>query len=356
MSEDADILFEDRGHLGLITLNRPKAMNALTQGMCLALHERLDQWRDDENIHAVAIQGAGDKAFCAGGDVISLYESGQAFKDGDKTSNGWRLFFHDEYRMNAALHNFPKPYIALLDGITMGGGVGVSVHGSHRIATERTVLAMPETGIGLFPDVGGGYFMPRLPGEAGMYLALTGERIKAADCCYLGITQVCMPSSKIETLLNTLAGAANLDQYRVDEMIEDFASDPGPDTLARRSGKIDEIFGADSVEDIMKALQAETSGWAHEVLDRLKSKSPTAMKVTFRQLREGRKLNFADEISAEFRIANHTLQGHDFYEGVRAILIDKDNDPKWSPATLAEVSEQDVASHFEDLGPLELKF
>lgn len=349
MSAKTDILFDVSGRVGLVVLNRPNALNALTHGMCVALHARLDEWATSDDVDAVVVSGSGERAFCAGGDVVALYDSGLLWKAGDEKSTGWRNFFHDEYLMNAAIHHFPKPYISLLDGITMGGGVGISVHGSHRVATERTMLAMPETGLGLFPDVGGGYFMPRLPGEMGLYLALTGQRVLAADCCYLGITQVFVSSANLEGLVGELAKASSLDQHSVDEILEDVAGDPGETQVAPHAEDIDRLFAGDSVEVIMEALAGEESEWAETAHKFLSKKSPTSMKVTFRQLREGKRLGFDENIRNEFRLACRTLAGNDFYEGVRAILVDKDNAPKWAPATLGEVSDADIDAYFAPL-------
>lgn len=352
MSE-AEILFEPRGQIGLITLNRPKALNALNADMCLSLHQKLNEWAADDDVKAVVIIGEGERAFCAGGDVVSLYKSGMAYRDGDQNSLEWQRFFAEEYRMNTAIKEFKKPYIAILDGITMGGGVGVSVHGSFCIATERTMLAMPETGLGLVPDVGGGWFLPRLPGEVGMYLALTGDRLKAAETCALGITKGTVPSEKLEPLINSLAGDAS----GIDATLAEFYQDPGPGKLDPYLDKINDIFAKDSVEDILEGLEADGSEWALTWFGRLLKKAPTSMKVTFEQIRRGRDLeSFRENMKMEYRIVNHTILGHDFYEGVRAILIDKDNNPKWLPASLAEVSDETVARHFESLGENELEF
>lgn len=353
MNKSEDILFEHRGEIGLITLNRPKALNALNADMCLALREKLKEWAAEEGVKAVVIQGAGDKAFCAGGDVVALYKSGMAYRDGDQTSLEWQRFFREEYRMNTAIKEFPKPYIAILDGITMGGGVGVSVHGSHCIATERTMLAMPETGLGLVPDVGGGWFMPRLPGEVGMYLALTGDRLKAAETTDLGITAGFVPSENLDALINALGGDAS----DVDATLAEFFQDPGVSKLEPHSSQINEIFKGNSVEEILAGLEADGSEWAMTWHARLLKKAPTSMKVTFMQLRRGRNLEtFRENMKMEYRIVNHTIMGHDFYEGVRALLLDKDNNPKWSPAKLSEVSGEAVLKHFEKLGEAELEF
>ena len=255
--------------------------------------------------------------------------------------------------MNTAIKEFPKPYIAILDGITMGGGVGVSVHGSHCVATERTMLAMPETGLGLVPDVGGGWFMPRLEGEVGMYLALTGDRLRAPETCALGITSGVVPSEQLEALISALAD----DGSDVEATLEKFFQEPGASKLDPHLSEINEIFKGNSVEEILAGLEAEGSEWAMTWLARLLKKAPTSMKVTFLQMRRGRTIeNFRENMKMEYRIVNHTILGHDFYEGIRAILLEKDNNPKWAPGTLAEVSGEVVLKHFEKLGGDELEF
>lgn len=352
MSE-AEILFEKRGRIGLVTLNRPRALNALNEAMCTAHRKQLAEWEKDGSVQAVVVRGAGDKAFCAGGDVVSLYQSGRKWKEGDKSSLAWRDFFREEYRMNAAVQEFGKPYISLLDGITMGGGVGISIHGLHRIATENTVFAMPETGLGLIPDVGGGWFLPRLPGESGTYIALTGERLKAAETCALGLTGAMVPADKLEDLIAALAGDAS----DPGKTIAAFSASPGESRLQTRLEGIARIFSQDTVEEIMLALERDGSEWALTWHGRLLKKSPTSMKVTLRQLREGARLdNFRENMKMEFRIVNRILAGHDFYEGVRALLLDKDNAPEWKPASLDAVSDAAVAEHFAPLGGGELTF
>lgn len=355
MNQD-EIIFEVQGKLGLITLNRPKALNALTHAMCVALYEQLNEWRDDEAIGAVLVKGAGEKAFCAGGDVIALYNSGKAYKEGDKTSIAWREFFHDEYRMNAAIADFPKPYIALMDGFTMGGGVGVSVHGSHRVASENTKLSMPETGLGLIPDVGGGYFMPRLNGEMGMYLALTGARVKAGDCLELNICNYYVPSSENDNLIKALATEEKLDSVAVNSVLSQFAQKPDASSLLEYKEIIDNCFSKASLEEIIAALHFEGSSWSKTVVETLEKMSPTSLKVTFKQMRAGGKLSLHEGLQMEFRIVNRLLLGHDFYEGVRSILLDKDFAPNWQPERLNLVYDDDVEAYFEGLDELELKF
>lgn len=347
MTSNSDILFDQKGHVGLITLNRPKALNALNHGMAVALHKQLDTWAVEDSIHAVIITGSGEKGFCAGGDVVALYNSGLLWKEGgDAASTEWRDFFNDEYRMNSAIHHFPKPYIAIMDGITMGGGVGVSVHGSHRIATERTMMAMPETGLGLIPDVGGGYFLPRLPGQTGMFLALKGERVKAADCLYLGICQSYMNSAHIEGFIGTLASFDLVNEQIIAESIATFAETPEGGRLEAQREDIDRLFGADSLDQVFSNLNADNGEWALGQLAKLKKMSPTSMKVTFEQVRRGKDLAFNDNLVNEFRAVCQIMTGTDFYEGVRAILLDKDMAPKWSPVDFDGVTSPMVEAHF----------
>ncbi|HXV73443.1 MAG TPA: enoyl-CoA hydratase/isomerase family protein, partial [Sphingomonadales bacterium] len=246
-----------------------------------------------------------------------------------------------------------KPYISFWDGIVMGGGVGISIHGSHRVATEKTLFAMPETGIGMIPDVGGGWFLPRLPGNLGMYLALTGDRLKAAETCAFGLAQGFIPSAKIDEVLEALAASP----HRVDETLKSFYQGPGESRLHPHLNDIAKAFGGKTLEAVMLALENEDSEWALTWHGRLLKKSPASMKVTFRELREGARLkDFRENMKMEYRIVNRILGGHDFYEGVRALLIDKDNAPKWNPPELAAVSDSMVAAHFETLGPDELSF
>jgi len=330
-----EVLFERRGALGLITLNRPKALNALTHEMCLAMKAQLDQWARDDTVKTVVIRGTGERAFCAGGDIRALYDSGKA-----KTPYALE-FYRDEYRLNATIKHFPKPYVALMHGIVMGGGVGVSVHGSHRVVNETVTFAMPETGIGLFPDVGGSYFLPRLPGEIGMYLALTGERLKTADCVYAGIATHFVPGHATEELV-----AALQEGTEPDLVLRSFAGNPGAAPLADIRESIDRCFSEDSLDGVIVALDSDGSDWAKATLATLRKKSPTSLKVTFRQIREGARLGFDECMRMEYRMVHGIVAGHDFYEGVRAVILEKDNAPDWQPAGLAHVTDADVASYF----------
>lgn len=345
---DAEILFEVRGTLGLVTLNRPKALNALTASMCADLYKQLAVWAGDDRVRVVAVVGAGDKAFCAGGDVVKVARSTQAGTDDGQA------FFHTEYHMNVAISDFPKPYVSFVDGITMGGGVGISIPGDFWVATEKTLFAMPETGLGLFPDVGGGWFLPRLKGGAGMYLALTGARLKAADLLHLGIATHAAASAQVPALLQALEGASDAqDVARILEagqsagMID--RADPAP--ITQVSALVDAAFTAPTLAGVFERLRADGSDWAQKQLSILASKSPLSLALTFRQLQEGAKhTSFADNMAMEYRMVNRMAKSHDFLEGVRAILVDKDQAPVWQPATLDAVSDAEVDAFFAPLG------
>ena len=343
-----EILFEAAGGVGLVTLNRPQALNALTLAMVRALDARLRAWASDPKVRCVVVQGAGERAFCAGGDIRALYDSGQSKSD-TLTAD----FYREEYRLNRLIKRYPKPYIALIDGVVMGGGVGVSVHGSHRIATERTLFAMPETGIGLFPDVGGSYFLPRCPGRVGFYLGLTGARIKAADCLYAGIATHHVPFGALETLIDALRQAPN---GAVTDIVARFGTSPGTAPLEQNRAAIDRCFAAASIEAIQAALEADGSEWAKGTRAAMGEKAPACEKVTLRQLERGSTMTFEDCMVMEFRLSQRAMAAHDFYEGVRAAVIDKDRAPKWRPASLAEVSEADVAAWFAPLPGGDLDF
>ena len=353
----SDILFERRGAIGLVTLNRPQALNALNLDMIRAFDPQLKAWAEDPAVQAVVVRGAGGKAFCAGGDVRAIAEEGiKARRDGGDTPLG-RVFFFEEYRLNRRIFHFPKPYISLLDGITMGGGKGLSAHGSHRIVTEKLVFAMPETAIGLFPDVGGGYFLPRCPGQSGLYLALTGARLGAADALYVGFGTHYVPSAKIETLVERLERADwSSSAATVDQVVRELADDAGAPPLAEKQAQIDRCFRFDSVEEIVAALDAEGSDWARDAAATIRRMSPTSCKITLRQLRDGAGMDIEDVLVMEYRISQGCMAGHDFYEGIRAVLIDKDRDPHWRPAVLEEVTAAEVDRHFAPLGERDLTF
>ncbi len=345
-----DILFERRGAAGLVTLNRPHALNAVTLDMARVFHAQLEAWAEDAAITRVVVTAAGGRAFSAGGDIRHLYDLGKAGRY-DEALQFWR----DEYPLNAAIKNFRKPYIALIDGIVMGGGVGVSVHGSHRVAGARYSFAMPEVGIGFFPDVGATWFLPRMPGELGTYCALTGERFNIADGCAAGLVTHRIASARFAQLIDGLSGTVS-----VDAVLGAFAEPPGDGPIAARRAIIDRLFGGDRVEDILAALEREASSagtnaeWAGKTAAIIRAKSPLSLKLALAQVRRGKNWDFATCMRAEFRIVSRVIQGHDFYEGVRAVIVDTDNRPRWQPATLAEVSEDEVERHFAALGSGEL--
>jgi enoyl-CoA hydratase len=346
----SDILFERRGAAGLVTLNRPQALNAVTHAMVLALRAQLTAWGDDPAITRVVVTASGERAFSAGGDIRALYDLGKAGRH-DEALQFWR----DEYQLNAAIKNFRKPYVALIDGIVMGGGVGVSVHGSHRVAGDRYNFAMPEVGIGFFPDVGATWFLPRIPGELGTYCALTGERFGIADALSAGIATHRIPSSRFGALIDGLTGTVS-----VDALLSAFSEAPEEGPIMARRSAIDRLFAGDRVEDILAALDSEASSksadaeWAGKTAAAMRTKSPLSLKLALAQVRRGKDWDFAACMRAEFRIVSRIIHGHDFYEGVRAVIVDKDNNPRWRPGTLAEASDAEIERHFAPLGAGEL--
>ena len=332
-----EILFEVRGRAGIVTLNRPKALNALSQKMVEALGGQLSRWADDPAVAHVVIKAAGERAFCAGGDIRSIYEARMA---GDM--EGLRSFFRAEYMTNAQIKAFPKPYIALINGIVMGGGVGVSVHGSHRVGTEKTVFAMPETGIGFFPDVGGTFFLPRMPKRTGVYCALSAGRLKQADALATGVLTHAVREADLPALEAALEEADNIDQA-----LSAFRTDPGAGDVWSNAALIEEIFSGGSVGEIMTRLDASQDPFAVKAAEAIRQKSPASVHIAFEQMQRGAALSFNDCMKLEYRILCRIAEGTDFFEGVRAVVIDKDNKPKWSPANLSEVDSAGIASYFE---------
>lgn len=344
---EQEIYFETltgpQGDIGQITLNRPKMLNALSQSMCISMYEKLNEWAQESRIKAVIVRGSGDRAFCAGGDIRSLYESrGQPVPE--------KNFFWHEYRLNRRIFHYPKPYIALLDGLTMGGGVGISVNGSIRIGTEKLKFAMPETGIGFFPDVGGSYFLPRFTGKTGWYLALTGHVIDLSDAYYVGAVNAHVTHENLSALINALVEAhwphekSLLETARA--VIHTFSTKPPPAPLDTHRKILDDCFAQKSVEAMITQLENQNNHWAKEAAQLLLTRSPTSLKLTFEQLKRGSQLDFDACMRMEYCIALQFLRTHDFYEGVRAAIIDKDRNPHWEPKTLSEVSERDVSAFF----------
>lgn len=348
-----DVILRVENGVGRITLARPDALHTLTLPMCREILSALRAWAVDDAVHLAVIDHMdGTRGFCAGGDIRVLAESSR--RDGAAA----RAFMAEEYRVNVAIEAFPKPYLAIMDGVTMGGGVGVSVHGSHRIATDRTVFAMPETGIGLFPDVGAGWFLPRLRGGLGVWLALTGARLKGGDVARAGLATAFVPSELLPNLKKKLLQA----DFSIDAaamlnvILEDLMQTPPAASYADHLGTMDRCFAFDTVEEIIAALEADGGGWAADQARIIRSKSPESVKIALRQLREGAALErFEDNMRMEYRITWRKVQSHDFIEGVRAVILDKDDAPAWSPSSLEEVSEAHVDGFFAPLGEHELE-
>lgn len=348
MSQDPEIICEIRGAAGVVILNRPKALNALSLGMVRELARALAAWEHDPKVTRIVLMAAGEKAFCAGGDIRALHDLGRAGKFDEMLA-----FWAEEYVLNAHIARYPKPYISLIDGIVMGGGVGVSLHGRYRIAGERYLFAMPEVGIGFFPDVGATYALPRLPGAAGIYLALTGDRVGAADALALGLATHAVPSARMAELADALTGRG-----AVDDILAEFTHDPGPEQLASNRATIAECFGAPdlaAIRDRLARKAKEGDGFAAKALQTLAVKSPTSVAITFEQMRRGATLDFAEAMRTEYRIVSRIARSPEFYEGVRAVVIDKDHAPRWQPASLDAVDPDAIAAYFAPLGADELK-
>jgi enoyl-CoA hydratase len=339
-----DVLISTQDRVGRLRLNRPKAIHALTTGMCEAMSRALLEWRNDDSVEAVIIDHAEGRGFCAGGDVVMLARSG-----GYDAEEAKRFFFA-EYRLNHLLFTYPKPTVAIMDGITMGGGVGISLPCDFRVATENTRLAMPETGIGLFPDVGGGWYLPRLPGRVGEFMALTGARLDSAECCYLGLATHYVEQASLEDMIERIATTPQ----RVQCPIGTFATTAPEAKIAANLPNIAKLFASDRLEDVLAALEADGSDWASAELATLRTKSPLSCKVSLRLLAEGAaRTSFADEMRAEYALAGRVVRTHDFREGVRALLIDKTGNPQWDPATPEEVTDEMLDVLFAPLPPSE---
>jgi enoyl-CoA hydratase len=339
------ILFEQRGAAGIVTLNRPQALNALNLAMVLALRAQLYAWAGEPAVTRVVIRGAGERAFCAGGDLREIYELNKAGK-AEEGLDFWRV----EYPMNVSIQRYLKPYVALVDGIVMGGGVGVSMHGDFRVAGDRFRFAMPEVGIGFFPDAGATFLLPRLPGKVGTYLALTGARIDAGDAMALKLATDRVPSQAFPALVEALAGGQD-----VAGTIAAFTVMPEAAPLASRRAVIDRAFSGASVEEILQRLDQEGSSdgddaaFVRDTAATMRQKAPLSLKIALEQMQRGPGLDFANAMRTEFRIVSRVVHGHDFFEGIRAVVVDKDNAARWNPATLEGVSEAMVARHFAPL-------
>ncbi len=342
---EPEVLIRVDGRAGRITMNRPKALNALTLGMVRDIREALDAWTSDPAVRLVLLDGAGDKALCAGGDVLSLYDSrsqGSALA---------RTFWREEYQLNALIHRYPKPFVAIQDGIVMGGGIGLSGHAQHRIVTERSMLAMPETGIGLIPDVGGTWLLAHSAGELGIYLGLSGARMSGSDAIQAGFSGTFAPSAALPTLKAKLTDPVG---DAVDEIIDRLADEhPVPASpLMALKPKIDKFFEPVTVEGILRELQTTTDEWAQKTRANLLQKSPLALKATLTAIRQARQLpSLEAALNVEYRLCTRLFEGGEFPEGVRALLVDKDKAPKWLHRELADVPPGAITALFAPFTP-----
>jgi enoyl-CoA hydratase len=345
MSIEPDILFERRGAAGVVILNRPQALNAVSHEMVRTLAQLLAQWENDPGVTRVIVTADGERAFSAGGDLRALYDLGRAGRYEEALA-----YFRDEYSLNTQIKRYRKPYVSLIDGIVMGGGVGISVHGSHRVAGDRFGFAMPEVGIGFFPDVGATWFLPRLPGELGTYCALTGARLDAADGTAAGIATHRVASARLPELGEALCTAVP-----VGALLAAFAEPAGKGPVASAQAAVDRLFRFGRAEDILAALDAEAvqdgtdAAFAFASAATIRTKSPISLKIALAQMRRGPTLDFVGCMQCEFRIVSRVVLGHDFYEGVRAVIVDKDQAPRWLPPTLEDVSDAEVEGHFARL-------
>ncbi len=347
--QEGEVIVRRERALARITLNRPKALNALTLDMGVTITKLLRAWAADPAVGAVMLDGAGERAFCAGGDIRALYDAAKA-KDPLP-----ERFWSDEYHLDVLIARYPKPVIAVMDGLVMGGGVGLSAHAAHRVVTERSAVAMPEVGIGFFPDVGAAFLLARSPGYVGTYLMLTGERIGAADAIYCGLADISVASQRLAELPAALADCRTADDVRA--RLEAMSVSPPPGKLPAAQPWIDGCYAADTVEDIIARLAASDVEDARAALATMLTKSPTSLKIALRNIRSA--LSFAkveQSFQQDYRIALACIAGHDFIEGIRATIVDKDRKPAWRPDAIEGVTADIVDRHFRSVGALELKF
>ncbi len=346
---DGDIVVREQGALRRLTLNRPKALNALTLDMAATMLAQLRAWQDDAAVGAVLIDGAGERALCAGGDLRALYD---AAKSGDDLP---ARFWSTEYRLDLLIARYRKPVIAIMDGMVMGGGVGISAHAAHRVVTERSTIAMPEVGIGYFPDVGASFLLARAPGRVGFHLALTGERVGAADAIYAGLADIHIPAEKLAELPAGLAGCRTAQE--VQTCLSRISSPPAAGRLAAARPWAEACYGADGVEEIFRLLRANDAADAQATLATLKKMSPTSLKITLRNIRSALSFDQVEQsFQQDYRLSLACIAEHDFIEGIRAAIVDKDRKPVWRPDKLEDVTAAIVDRHFETIGERELKF
>jgi enoyl-CoA hydratase len=346
---DGEVIIRELGALRRITLNRPKALNAITLGMAETMTAFMRAWAEDPAVGTVIIDGAGDRAFAAGGDIRALYD---AAKSGDSLP---ARFWSTEYRLNVLIARYPKPVVAIMNGLVMGGGVGLASHAAHRVVTERSSVAMPEVGIGFFPDVGAAYLLARAPGSTGTHLMLTGERMNAADAIYSGLADIHIPTSSLEGLTSALAECCSTAEAR--RTLNKMAAQPAAGKLETARTWIDHCYNADRVEDIVGRLRDSPEDQARAALDVIGKASPTSLKVTLLNLRDAAQFERVEQsFQQDYRIALACVAGHDFMEGIRATIVDKDRNPAWHPARLEDVTDDIVDRHFKSVGALELQF
>ena len=356
-SSEKEILFSKTGSVGHIILNRPNALNSITENMTSAMFKILKLWLKDDNISIVVIEGASQpnlkRPFCSGGDIRMIFEGRK-----DPQRKFAQSFFSQEYRLNKLIYNYPKPYLSLIDGVVMGGGVGISIHGSHRVMTDRALFAMPETGIGLFPDVGATHFLPRLTGLTGLYLGLTSQRLEVADCLHLGIATHYLPSSKYSELIKDIMKEdySRDPQSKLDNLLEKHCKKTALAPIIKRLKNINKTFDSQSIEEIFENLRAKKNNWSISTLKELSQKSPTSLKVTFRQLTELSSLDFDNAMKMEYRMAIRFNFSDDLFEGIRAFIIDKDFSPVWDPGTIESVCDKVVDEYFQEPDSGDIKF
>jgi enoyl-CoA hydratase len=340
-AESDEVLTRVDGGVGFLTLNRPKAINSLTHNMVTIIADALDRWADDDAVRTVILSGAGERGLCAGGDVVAIYDSARA--DGGSEA---RHFWFDEYRLNAQIGGYPKPYVAIMDGIVMGGGVGVAAHGGVRVATDTSKIAMPEVGIGFIPDVGGTYLLSRAPGQLGLHAALSGAPFSGADAIALGFADHYVPQVQLEGLVAAVV------EDGVDAAVKAFAIEPPPSSLLTQQYWIDECYVGDTVADIIDALRSRNEDDAKKAADLIASRSPIAASVALASVRRAAKMqSLEDVLVQEYRVSSAALKSHDFVEGIRAQIVDKDRNPQWNPPSLAAVTEEDVEQYFAPADP-----
>jgi enoyl-CoA hydratase/carnithine racemase len=351
---DDDLIVSSAGALRRITLNRPQALNAITLDMAIAMTALLREWQADPKVGAVLLDGAGDRGFCAGGDIRALYDaakSKQPFTAGALPARFWAT----EYKLNVLIARYAKPLVAVMDGLVMGGGVGLSAHAAHRVVTERSAVAMPEVGIGFFPDVGAAFLLARAPGYLGTYVALTGQRLGAADALDCKLADVHVPAERLRELPELLANCRSHDDVRA--AFEHLSAAPAPARLPNEREWIDACFASDALEEIVERLRSSSADAAQAALGSMRKASPTSLKVTLRNVRSAAAFDRVEQsFVQDYRIALACIAGHDFIEGIRAAIIDKDRNPRWRPDTIEAVTPDIVDRHFRSAGELELTF